>query len=69
MGTSVSQAAPLGDASIPATSATGACIAAFSWRLPSGWVMIRATVGRMTSHFGERRVPKYGGFSACPKKG
>ena len=36
MGARMSQAAPVGDASIPAASATDAFIAAFSWRLLSG---------------------------------
>jgi hypothetical protein len=40
MGTSVSQAATLGDASFPAASATDAFMAAFSWWLLSGGVMI-----------------------------
>jgi hypothetical protein len=64
MGARMSQAAPVGDASIRAASATGAFIAAFSCRPLFGGVMIGAEVGRMTSRFGESRVPKYGGFSA-----
>jgi hypothetical protein len=42
MGAFVSQAAPLGDASIPAASATSALIAALSWQPLSGVVMIGA---------------------------
>jgi hypothetical protein len=60
MGASVSQAAPLGDAFLPAASATGDFIAAFTWQPLFGGVMIEADVGRMTSRFGESRVPKYG---------
>jgi len=69
MGARVSQAAPVGDASIPVASATGAFIAAFCWQPLSGGVMIGAEVGRMTSRFGKRRVPKYGRLMACPRKG
>ena len=58
MGASVSQAALLGDASLPAGSATGAFIAAFSWQPLSGGVMIGAEVGRMMSRVGESRVPR-----------
>jgi len=68
MGACVSQVAPVGDASIPAASATGACTAAFPWQPLSGGAMIGAGVGRMTSRFGERRVPKYGGLTVFPKK-
>jgi len=60
----VSQAAPLGDASLPAASATGAYVAAFCRQPLSGGVTIGAEVGRMTSRVGESRVPKYGGISA-----
>ncbi len=67
MGACVSQAAPLGDAFLPAPSATDAFIAAFFWQPLSGWVMIAAEVGRMTSRFGESRVPKYGRFLAASK--
>jgi hypothetical protein len=56
----LSQAAPLGNASFPPASATGAFIAAFSWQPLSGGVMVRTEMGRMTSRFGESRVPKYG---------
>jgi hypothetical protein len=35
----------------------------------SGGVLIGAEVGRMTSRFGDSRVPKYGGFSAFTYKG
>ncbi len=42
MGTCVSQAAPLGDASLPAAFATGAFIAAFTWQPLFGGVMIGA---------------------------
>jgi hypothetical protein len=68
MGARMSQAAPLGDPSIPAASATDACVAAFSRRPLHGGVMIGAEVGRMTSRFGESRVPKYGGFSPFAEK-
>jgi hypothetical protein len=57
MGTSVSQAASLGDASLGAASATGAFTAAFCWQTLLGGVMIWAEVGRMTSRVGESRVP------------
>jgi hypothetical protein len=60
MGASVSQAAPLGDASFPTASKTGAFIVAFSWQPLSVGVMIGVEVGRMTSRFGDSRVPKYG---------
>jgi hypothetical protein len=60
MGARVSQAAPLGDASLLTASATGAVIAAFSWQPAFRGVTISAEVGRMTSRFGERRDPKYG---------
>lgn len=60
MGTCVSRAAPLGDASFPAASATGASIAAFSREAPSGGMMVGAEVGRMTSRPGGSRDPKYG---------
>jgi len=60
MGSSVSQAAPLGDTSLPAASVTDAFIAAFSWRPLSGGVTIAAELGRMTNGDGESRVPKYG---------
>jgi hypothetical protein len=66
MGARMSQAAPVGDASIPAASETGAFIAAFSWQPLSGGVMIGAEVGRMTSRVGERRVPKYGRLMPFP---
>ncbi|HUE13890.1 MAG TPA: hypothetical protein VMR25_06990 [Planctomycetaceae bacterium] len=68
MGARVSQVVPVGDASIPAASATGAFIAAFSWRLLFGGVLIGAEVGRITSRFGDSRVPKYGGLMAFPEK-
>jgi hypothetical protein len=55
----VSQAVPLGDASLPAASATGAPIAAVSWQPLSGGVMIGAEVGRRASRVGDSRVPKY----------
>jgi hypothetical protein len=45
MGTSVSQAAPLGDAFFQAASATGAFIAAFSWQLLSRGATIGAGDG------------------------
>jgi len=61
MGTSVSQAAPLGDKSLPAASAMDAF--ALSWQPLSGGVMIGAEAGRITSRFGESRVSKYGRFS------
>jgi hypothetical protein len=48
MGTRVSQAVPLGDASLPAASATGAFIAVLCWQPLSGGVMIGAEVDRMT---------------------
>jgi hypothetical protein len=67
MGARMSQATPVGDATIPTTSATDTCIAAFSWRLPSGGVTIGAEVGRMMSRFGEGRGPKYGGLMVFPK--
>jgi hypothetical protein len=57
MGTRLSQAAPLGDVSFLAESATGAFIAAFCWQTLLGGVMIGAEVGRMTSRVGESRVP------------
>jgi hypothetical protein len=66
MGARVSQVAPLGDASLPAASATGAFIAVFCWQPLFGGVMIGAEAGRMTSRFGGSRDPKYGHFSACP---
>jgi hypothetical protein len=69
IGTSVSQAVPLGDASLRAASATGAFIAAFNWQPLSGGVMIGAAVGRMTSRFGESRGPKYGPLMALPENG
>jgi hypothetical protein len=56
----VSQAAPLGDASLPAASATGAFIAAFSWQPLFGGLMIGAEVGRMTIRVGGSRVPENG---------
>jgi hypothetical protein len=40
--------------------ATGTFVAAFSWQPLFGGVTIGAEVGRMTSRFGESRVPKYG---------
>jgi hypothetical protein len=40
----------------------------FSWQPLSGGVMIGAEVGRMTSRFGECRVPKYGRLMAFPRK-
>jgi hypothetical protein len=64
MGACVSNAAPLGDTSLLAASATDAFIAAFCWQPLSGGMMIGGEAGRMTSHFGERRVPKYGRISA-----
>jgi len=67
MGARVSQAAPVGDASFPAASATGAFLAAFRWQRLSGGVMIGAEVGRMTSRFGESRDPKYGRLATFPK--
>jgi hypothetical protein len=48
MSARMSQAAPVGDASIPAASAASAFVAAFSWRLLAGGVMIGAEVARMT---------------------
>ena len=68
MGTSVSQAAPLGDASLPAAAATGDFIAVLCWQQLSGGVMIAAEVGRRTSRFRESRVPKYGRLTAIPEK-
>jgi hypothetical protein len=59
MGTSVSGAAPLGD---------GPFIAAIFWRPLSGGMMIRVEAGRMTSRFGDSRVPKYGRLTAFPTK-
>jgi hypothetical protein len=53
-----------GAASFPLASVTGAFVAAFCWQLLSGGVMIAAEAGRMTSRFGERRVPKYGRLMA-----
>ena len=47
----------------------GAFIAAFCWQPLSGGVLIGAEAGRMTSRVGESLAPKYGGFSACPRKG
>jgi hypothetical protein len=69
MGARMSQAAPIGDASIPAAAATDAFIAEISWRPLFVGVMIGVEAGRMTSRFGESRVPKYGGFFGGPKKG
>jgi hypothetical protein len=69
MKASVSGVVPLGDPSFPAASATDAFIAAFSWQQLSGGVLIGAELGRITSRFGDSRVPKYGGFSVCPRKG
>jgi hypothetical protein len=69
MGTSVSQAAPLGDAFFQAASATEAFIAEISWRPLFVGVLIGGRWPAMTSRFGDSRVPKYGGFSACPGKG
>jgi hypothetical protein len=68
MGASVSQAAPLGDTSLPAASATGTFIAAFTWQPLSGGVMIGAKVDRMTSRFGESRASIYGPLMGCPGK-
>jgi hypothetical protein len=68
MGSSVSQATAVGDASIPAASARDAFIAAFSRQRLVGGVMIGAQVGRMTSRFGESRASKYGRLMACPGK-
>ena len=45
----VSRIVPLGDPSLPAASETGALNAAFSWKPPSGGVMIGAEAGRITS--------------------
>jgi hypothetical protein len=55
MNARMSQAAPLGDASIPAAFATDAFIAAFCWQPLSGGVLIGAEVGRITSRFGDSR--------------
>jgi len=68
MGARVSQATPFGDTSIPTASATDAFIAAFCWQPLLGGVMIGAEVGRMTSRFGERGVPKYGRISIPAEK-
>jgi len=67
MGATMSGVVPLGDPSFLPASETDAFIASFCWQSLSGGVMIGAEVGRMTSRFGERRVPKYGGFSACSR--
>jgi len=69
MGATMSGVVPLGDPSFPAASAMDVFIAAFSWRPLSGRVMIGAEVGHTTSRIGESRAPKYGRFSACPRKG
>jgi hypothetical protein len=66
MGAPMPQAISLDDAS--SAPATDAFLAAFSWQPLSGEVIIVVEAGRMTSRFGERRVPKYGRFSACPRK-
>ncbi len=67
MGTSVSEAAPFGDASLSAASAVGAFIAVLCWQLLSGKVMIGAEVGRIRSRFGDSRVRKYGHLMAFPE--
>jgi hypothetical protein len=64
MGSSVSGVVPLGDPSFLAAPATGAFIAAFPWQPLSGGVMIGVELGRMTTRFGESRVPNYGRFVA-----
>jgi hypothetical protein len=66
MGASKSGAISLDDAS--SASATDAIISAIFWQPLFGGVMIGAEVDRMTSRFGESRVPKYGGLMAFPKK-
>ena len=62
----VSQAAPVGDASIPAASTTGAFIAAFCQPL-SGGVMIGGGGEPHDEHFGESCMPKYGRFPVIPE--
>ena len=56
----MSRAAPLGDLFLPATPATGAFIAAFSWQPLAGGVMIGAEVGRTKSRVDGGLAPKYG---------
>jgi hypothetical protein len=67
MGASVSDAAPLGDASFGPCPRQGAFIAAFSWQPVYGGVMIGAGVSGMTSRVDESRPPKYGRLTAFPE--
>ena len=50
MGTSVSQADPLGDASLPTAAVMGAFVASFAWQPLSGGVMIGGEIGSIASH-------------------
>ena len=62
MGARMSQAAPVGDASIPAASETDAFIAAFCWQPLSGGVMIGARDGSRGTMSGQ---PHSGSVVAC----